>query len=166
MKTQNGAVKLYNIIFPVFLLMLLVPMMWLIMLAGNFVIDSLVLCLAFSLQKIPEILSVWKRSILKTFLFGFLSDWIGALVTTILFMYVMPAFSLDNVNPYDWPGCAWMAIPAIVIAAVLIYFFNARWAFSKTALTPAQKKRTALYLAILTAPYAMIIPMPVWNSLF
>ena len=39
---KKGRVKLYNVLFPVWMLMMF-PGMWLIILPGNFIIDSLVL---------------------------------------------------------------------------------------------------------------------------
>lgn len=43
MKNKSKGIRLNNVIFPLYMIMLLSPYMWLIMLAGNFLIDSLVL---------------------------------------------------------------------------------------------------------------------------
>ena len=50
MKKQT---KLYNVLFPVWMLMLF-PQMWLMVLPGNFLIDSLVLVIAMYILKMAE----------------------------------------------------------------------------------------------------------------
>ena len=44
-----------------------------------------------------------------------------------------------------------------LIGLALIYRMDKRWAFRKTNLSAAQKKNLAFWLAILTAPYLMMI---------
>lgn len=46
-----------------------------------------------------------------------------------------------------------------ILAGVLIYFLNRKFAFRKTGLAPEQIHRLALSLAIFTAPYTMLIPI-------
>ena len=70
-------VRLYNVLFPFWMLMLF-PTVWLIVLPGNFLIDSLVLFIALRWLGIDEKKLWYKRHILKIFTFGMLSDLVGA----------------------------------------------------------------------------------------
>ena len=77
MNEYKGAVKLYNVLFPFWMLMLF-PQLWLIILPGNFIIDSLVLLISLKMFKICESKRWYKTYILKIFAFGILSDIIGS----------------------------------------------------------------------------------------
>ena len=70
-------VRRYNVLFP-FWMMMLFPTVWLIVLPGNFLIDSLVLFIALRWLGIDEKKLWYKRHILKIFTFGMLSDLVGA----------------------------------------------------------------------------------------
>ena len=65
MKNKNS-VKLYNVLFP-FWMLLLFPQMWLVILPGNFIIDSLVLIIGMSALKIADKKQWYKKHILKIF---------------------------------------------------------------------------------------------------
>ena len=53
MSNKKNDIKLYNVLFPFWMLMLF-PQLWLIILPGNFMIDSLVLLISLKLFKICE----------------------------------------------------------------------------------------------------------------
>ena len=61
---KTDEIRYYNIIMPVWMLVLF-PVTWIPVLAGNFVIDSLLLLLFLKIRKHDEIRTKWKRSILK-----------------------------------------------------------------------------------------------------
>lgn len=71
-------IKFYNVLFPLWML-LMFPQTWLIVIPGNFVVDSLVLLVSMYLLKIQEKVKFYKSNILKIFGFGILSDIIGSL---------------------------------------------------------------------------------------
>lgn len=167
--TSSGQIRLYNIIFPLFMLMLLSPLLWVVMLIGNFLFDSLVLYLSCKVQKIANFRQIWKKNILKIFLAGFAADWLGCLFNTILWMFVLPYLwpSLSNMaNSYFFPGNVICALPALLTAMGLIYWFNKRYILSKSELSPAAQKKTAWHLAAFTAPYVMFIPYDLLTMLF
>lgn len=163
-------VRLYNVLFPIWtfyfppVIFSLVQYSWafrlivLAVLAGNFAIDSLVLCLAMKRQGLENKRQTWKRSIWKIWGIGFLCDFIGALL--ILGLY----FLLNDVLRVSWslvlfPGTTLISLPGVVLAGVLIYLFNRKFAFTKCGLDPAQVHKIALALAVFTAPYTMMIPI-------
>ena len=67
-------VKLYNVIFPIWLILFFPPVIF-ITLAGNFIIDSLIIIAAYFLFKPHEELNwfrFYKSCILKVWVFGLL----------------------------------------------------------------------------------------------
>lgn len=161
MKTHS--VKLYNLIFPVYMVMLVSPVLWVFLIVGNGVVDSVVLLACLTLLKCREPKHIWKKSIFRIVCFGFLSDLLGSLVNTLAaFWNLFPWFS--SLNPYMWPECAMAALPAIVIAGLLIYLFNSRFSFRKTSLSKKEIRIVSLALAIVTAPWVMMVPLDIWTS--
>ena len=72
--------RLYNVLFPIWMLFLW-PGVWLILLPGNFLIDSLVLLLAMTALGYAGRKAVWKSAILKVWGVGFAADLVGAGIT-------------------------------------------------------------------------------------
>ena len=142
---QNKPVRLYNVLFPLWFLMIF-PVMWLIVLPGNFLIDSLVLIISLRVLKIGERKSWYKRHILPIFGFGLLADVIGA--AFLFLMMVLEVYNFDN-EP-------WLTIPAMLLSAGLIFVFNYFVTFRK-AEKPI-RLRLALTFAIVTAPYTFLVP--------
>ena len=66
------------------------PITWIIAIPLNFVIDSIVILLSLKFLRIEEAFQKYKKVILKVFLFGFFSDFIGAiflfLISTLVVM--------------------------------------------------------------------------------
>lgn len=147
--------RLYNVLFPIWMLFLW-PGVWLILLPGNFLIDSLVLLLAMTALGYAGRKAVWKSAILKVWGVGFAADLVGAGITLGLMLL------LDRLvpqwNTFLFPGGQLLVLPGIVIAGVLIYLLNRRFSFRRTALTAEQIHRLSLALAVFTAPYTMLIP--------
>ena len=79
---KKKSIKLYNVIFPIWLLWL-IPMTWVIVLPANFLIDLLVVVLTMKYLKVQEIKMNAKSVILKVWIFGFIADFIG---TAAMFM--------------------------------------------------------------------------------
>ena len=146
MNSNKRGTRLYNVLFPIWMLKLLPPI-WLIVLPGNFIIDSLVLILGARLLKITDKKRLYKRHILPVWGFGFLSDLIGS---AYLF-FIMAVFQLDCVGDE-----LYLTIPAIAISAAMIFVCNYFVTFRKTA--RAHRWRLSLILAITTAPYTFLIP--------
>lgn len=146
MNKSNKNIKLYNVLFP-FWMLLMFPQMWLIVLPGNFMIDSLVLVLSMVALKVVNKKGFYKRHILKIYGFGLLSDILGA---AYMFLLVW-AFEVGIMG--DEP---YLTVPALMISAVLIFVFN----YFITFRNVDQKTRVTLSLvfAIVTAPYTFLVP--------
>ena len=139
-------VKLYNVLFPFWMLMLF-PQIWLIILPGNFIIDSLVLVISMYLLKLEEKKQFYKRNILKIFAFGILSDVIGSLYMLLMVI----GFHLGRMGDE-----LYITLPALIISAVLIFIFNYFITFKKY--DKKLKLKLALTFAIVTAPYTFLVP--------
>lgn len=143
---MKNDIKLYNVLFP-FWMLLLVPSLWLIVLPGNFVIDSLVLLAAMAIFRVTERKRWYKQYIVLIFCFGILSDMIGS--AYMLLMTVV--FQLGRMGD-EW----YLTVPAILIAAVAIFLLNYFVTFRREE--KAIRLKMALTFAIVTAPYTFLIP--------
>ena len=149
MNKPQKEVKLYNLLFPLWIL-LLFPHAWLIVLPGNFAIDSAVLLITLWILKCNEKKRWYKKYILLIFTFGLAADLVGAGVLW-LSAYLT---SINNLGvALDSPI---LTIPAMLISAGLIFVFNYFITFRKE--DKKMRLITSLVLAIITAPYTFLIP--------
>ena len=72
-------IKLYNLIFPIWFL-ILIPYTWVIILPANFIIDLTVCVLTMKFLKVESIKEKVKSVIAKVWLLGFTSDFIGTAI--------------------------------------------------------------------------------------
>jgi hypothetical protein len=155
--------RMNNVFFPIFFL-LLVPISWIYVLPVNFAIDSLVLLLSMYVQKQTDIKGKWKISILKVWGLGFLSDIIGCLLLfpSLFFSgysnWIGDVATKVIVNPFQNFLSLLLVMLAVAIAGYFIYMFNWKYSFAKTDMPEENKKKIALYLALFTAPYILLIP--------
>lgn len=162
-------VKLYNVIFPIWLLWLF-PITWIVILPANFIIDLLVVILTLKFLRIENIKMITKSIILKVWLLGFLADIIGTglmLLSSFISLDYNTAFGkwwYDNItnavsyNPYESVYAVLWVMICATITAVVIYIFNYKLVLKKSGLEESQKRKLALSLAIFTAPYTFFIP--------
>ena len=158
--------KYYNIIFPIWLLILL-PLTWIVVLPANFLIDSLVLIITMKYLKVEKIKTHWKSCVLKVWGFGFLSDILASLMLMFLpdfFLSVLPdnihyqLLSSVQYNPLESIWAFLIVTVFVIIAGIMIYFFNMKYSFKKLKLNSGIKRKLALSLAIFTAPYLFYLP--------
>ncbi|MBE7026874.1 MAG: hypothetical protein E7410_04855 [Ruminococcaceae bacterium] len=139
-------VRLYNVLFPLWML-LLFPVTWIVVIPGNFIIDSIVLIVAMSILHFENKKEFYKRNIVKIFGVGIVSDLIGS----VYMLVMMIVFELGSMGD-EW----YTTVPALLIASVLIYIMNYYISFKE-----CDKKlriKLALTFAIATAPYTFLIP--------
>lgn len=155
--------RVYNVFFPIWLIFLFPPIIFAVLII-NFMIDSLVVTISLKKMKIEHAKTIYKRTILKTWIFGFLSDIAGVLcLIPVLFINPNSPWWQDLqeaiiVNPFSHPIALLILCFAIFVAGVLIYFLNMS-AFKHTELSQSQRKKISLHLAIFTAPYFFLLPM-------
>lgn len=139
--------KLYNILFPIWMLWMF-PLTWLIIIPGNFIIDSLVLIISMIILKIDDKKIFYKKNILKVYLFGMLADIIGALLIFFMFFVLQIGVSSDEL---------YLTIPGVLLSSIMIFVFNYFITFKK--LDKKNKLKLSLIFAIITAPYTFLIPI-------
>ena len=139
-------IKLYNVLFPMWML-LLFPQLWLIVLPGNFIIDSIVLIVSMLIIKMPEKKEFYKKNILKIYGFGLLADVIGSVYMLIM----MLGFELGRMGD-EW----YLTVPAILISAGLIFTLNYFVTFREC--DKKMRFELALIFAVVTAPYTFLVP--------
>lgn len=146
MNKKKTDTKLYNVLFP-FWMLLLFPQVWLIVLPGNFIIDSIVLIISMFILKISEKKQWYKRHIFKIFGFGIISDIIGSAYMLLLMMVFEVGGMGDEL---------YLTIPALIISAVMIFVFNYFVTFRKD--DKALRFKLSVIFAVITAPYTFLVP--------
>ncbi len=144
---MKKTVKIYNVLFPLWML-LAFPVMWLVVLPANFIIDSVVLLILMKILKISQELRVkfYKKHIFQIFGIGLLADAVGA-----AFMLTMVMCELGSMGD-EW----YITIPALLISSVLIYLFNYHKSFRH--FNRDTRLKLALFFTIFTAPYTFLVP--------
>ncbi len=143
---MKNETKLYNVLFPFWMLMLF-PVTWLVVIPGNFIIDSLVLIAATFALKLSGKKEFFKKHILRVYLFGMLSDIAGAGLMLIMMM----GFELGHMGDE-----LYMTVPALLLSAALIFAFNYKVSFKDCE--KVLRLKMALIFTVATAPYTFLIP--------
>lgn len=161
---KRNEIRLYNILLPLWMIIFMPPAV-LITIPVNFAIDSAVLFLAAHFVCPGFGKELWKKCILRVFIFGFLADFTAAAALFgLAFVMENTAFSdfytRAIYNPLSSVGSALLIACAVLFAAVLIYVFDRFISLKKAeGLEEKQIRKTALFLAVLTAPYSFFIPL-------
>lgn len=167
---RKGETRLYNVIFPIWMLILF-PYAWIVVLPLNFLIDFLVVRLSFRKASVEDAGKKTWRTILRVWLCGFAADLLGAAL-----MLTSDYIGLGEKSAFDiwWNehvAHAAMADPfseiygflyvslCVAITGALIYLANRYFCLNRAGLTRQQRKKTALHLALFTAPYLFFLPI-------
>lgn len=147
---------LYNVLFPIWSIYLM-PLWWIIILPANFIIDSIVFIAALTFLKIPEKKANYKKCILRIWGYGFLADVIGAgfLFVLLLFDYLGSDIAY---NPLSSPTAFAATSAGVILAGICIYFFNYKKVLPLLEIADHKRKKLAIVLAVVTAPYTMYLP--------
>ena len=158
---KPGQVSLYNVIFPVWMLWLF-PLTWLYILPANFIIDSAVLLLTIKFLNMGEWKPIYKRSVVKIWIFGFLADIVGAIMMLAVVLIDSLLVSESPVgqwwyrnmtntvtyNPFSNIYAFLWTTVCVTAAALLIYLFHVKISFRKLPIEQALKRKLALSLAV------------------
>ena len=179
MKSDN---KVYNILLPIWLIIFFPSWLWLILIPANYLIDRIVL--KWSLGELPDKGLFCRKNTWKVCLAGFLGDFAGAIVLFFVsqllsglggkrfsFLLNQLMFGMNDdvnsfiskaadglmFNPFSNVLSLIIVIAAIAISAVCIYKLD-KSILIKAGLDIDQAKKSAIRLAIITAPYVYLIP--------
>ncbi|PAQ15727.1 hypothetical protein [Bacillus sp. FJAT-42315] len=161
-------VKVYNLIFPIWLLIFFPPVVF-ITLLGNFLIDSLVIIICFYLFKLsksqPNLKAFYQKSIMKVWLFGFLADIIGAVILMMICGLEGENFGLSyeltsaiSYDPFSHPLAVFIISIAMLISTICIFFFNYKYTFKNIITDKKARRKVALTIAIITIPWTFLLP--------
>ena len=139
-------VKLYNALFPLWMFWLLSPIVFLICIVGNFLIDSAVVLICAAVLKTADKKEFYKKRIVSVYVLGFAADFVG--FTLMMLFMVAGISSMGD----EW----YLTIPTLIITAFLLYFFNYKISFKD--LEKSQRIKFSLTVAIATAPYTFLVP--------
>ena len=161
-------VKLYNILLPIWILIFCPTWLWLILIPANYLIDRLVL--RWSLGEMPDKGAFCRKHTWKICLAGFFSDLCGACILFLTFVIStflgdgspLSAF-LERIeqgvasDPFNSVAAFLTIALSVAVAGVLIFHID-RKILTKAGLDVEQARRSALRLAVITAPYLYFVP--------
>ena len=162
---EKREIRLYNMILPLWLLWIF-PQVWFLLLPGNLLIDTEVLLCALLALRRPDKGRLMKRLWWR----GFAADAAGvAWLLLALILWDMNVCRrrafwqkwLEGVmgDPFSHPVAFLWTLAAVAIAGVCIYYLDKK-PMRAAGLTDREAHRAALALAIVTAPWAFLIPTP------
>ncbi|WP_350453591.1 hypothetical protein [Slackia heliotrinireducens] len=163
--------NVYNIMLPLWLLIFWPSYLWLLLIPLNYLIDRIVL--KWSLKDMPEAGAFCRRHTWKICLAGFASDFVGMLVLLVAFL--VPTLVADpsqsdalldaieygiGFNPFSNIVAFLIVALAVAMSGLCIYTLD-RFILMRAGLDREQAKRSALRLALITAPYLYFFPSSV-----
>lgn len=165
-------VTLYNLIFPIWLLVWIPSWFWLILLPANYCIDRLVFTVSSKKQKGELSNHFFRKHTWKLWLFGFLSDFIGSVLLVLPLLLPVPEKVAKNYNQsgfgkfmnglqfnaFSNVGALLYTLFAVAVSGLMIYLFDRRVIFKTGEFTKEQTNRIAFIMAIITAPYLYLLP--------
>ncbi len=160
---QKQSITLYNILFPIWLLVWIPSPLWLLLIPLNFVIDYVVLY-----KSLPD--SVQRKAFCNTYAWkicaaGFAADFLGSLFLFAAFM-ITSSHKLDSLrpishglglNPFESFAAFLIVVCSILLAAYCIYRFDLH-ILKRVGLSEEQGRKSALWLAVATAPFLFLLP--------
>jgi len=154
---------LYNVLFPVWLLVWLPSWLWLLLIPANYLIDRIVLW--WGLKGVDGRGDLCRRHTWKVCLAGFAADFVGSALLLACFLACdpigadwAPDFSYALCfNPFGHPVALLVTLGAIALSGVLIYVLDGV-VLRKAGIEKDVAKRAALRLSLITAPYLFLLP--------
>ena len=121
---------------------------WLIFVPGNFLFESLILFICTKVFKLDNKKEIFKKNILKIFLFGLMANILGAMCLFVL-VYV---FNL-GVSGSE----IYLTLPVLILTGTLIFVLNYFITFRD--MDKNLRLKLSLIFAITTAPFIFVLPI-------
>ena len=156
MKEKND-LRLYNVMFPVWMLVWWPSALWLLLIPINYGIDALVL--HGSLPGELDRRAFRRRHAWKICLAGFGSDFLGSALLFAVYALAPSQQLTDDIaySPFHSVGALGVTLAAIALAGAAIFLLD-RWILRRAGLDAPTAARAARNLALLTAPYLFSFP--------
>lgn len=169
-------VKLHSIYFPFYAFLMLDYKRFLPMLPINLAVTALLIFLVLKLSKAEGIGDTLKMTVLPSFGAGLLADLCGVFFRflPLLLEWLFGALGMTGAASFFGkylsdmviyniymgevlPKLVWTVL-SILFAGVFVFVFNDRFALKKGIPDKKLRRRTALVLAIVTAPWSFMCP--------
>ena len=159
---KDRTTKLYNILFPIWLLIWF-PLFWIVLIPANYAIDYFVLYC--SLKGNAEKKTLCRKNTWKICLVGFFADCLGSGFLFLIMLltgsdtpnWVQQIGPALNMNPFETFMSFLVTTLAVVFSAAMIYFLD-RIVLQRAGMSEKQVRKSAFFLAAFTAPYLFLIP--------
>ncbi|MCR4618846.1 MAG: hypothetical protein K5669_11765 [Lachnospiraceae bacterium] len=172
-KDSSGNPKLFNLIFPVWLLVWLPSPLWIGIIPINYIIDRLVFTISGKIQKKELKQKFFMKHTWKLFLIGFAADFVGMIMLLLpmtienwiesridgVVDWLAEINSSLSYNCFDNIFALLYTLLAIAVAGLLIYIFDKKVIISTKEFTIQQANKIALFMALFTAPYLYLFPI-------
>lgn len=156
---------IYNVLFPVWLLVWIPSWLWLGLVPANYAIDTLVLRWGLrrhSPQHEGRLMSASWRVCWR----GFVADFVGAaliLAAQLLLDGAQEGVGADiaqalGMNPFANAWALLVMLLALAVSGLCVYALDRRLLTRAYGIERAQAHRIALLMAIATAPYLFLLP--------
>lgn len=157
--------RLYNVLFPIWLIWLFPPILALVV-PANLAVDCLVLLLALAVLKHRDKKEVLKALWWKVWLLGFGADLVGCgwMYLGLRLALVMPGpwgeagFFLAYA-PFQNPVSLLWTLAGVALAGGCIWWFDRLVMGRCPLLSRRQAARLALVMAVVTAPWLFFLPL-------
>ena len=154
---KQKELRVYNLLFPVWMLIWWPSVLWLGLIPFNYALDALVL--HHSLPAAMDRRAFRRHHAWKICLAGFAGDFLGSAL-----LFAVYALSSSRKLTYDIayqplasPGALAVTLAAVVLAGAAIFALD-RWILCRAGLGAPEALRAARNLALLTAPYLFFFP--------
>ena len=170
---RSSEYRVYNLIFPVYGILLFPNPFWIILIPVNYLIDRFVLSLGLKREHVFEERTEQKaflhHTVWKICIAGFAADFIGASI--IIFRDLYKSFfsqeTMQAINyavygtPFASSAGLIVFLLAVMIAGIFVFLFD-RHILIKAGLNERTAVRIAVLMAVITAPYVILIPTNVF----
>ena len=150
-------VRVYNVMFPLWMLVWWPSWLWLALIPLNYGIDALVLRL--SLPADTDRAAFVRKHTWKICLAGFASDFLGSALLFAVYAFT-PGDPLSYnlaYAPFGNAAALAVTLTALVLSAGAIFLLDRR-ILRRAGLDPGKARRAARNLAVFTAPYLFLFP--------
>lgn len=162
-------VKLYNIFFPVCLINIF-PIIILILLPINFLLNTIILLVGLKILKVTNIKSIYEKVIFKIWVIDLIINFIGILIMSLTQYFGNIPFVYDNftlpiaINPFSNIYAIMYCAFVIILCSLLIYFLNKKISFINSGINEKSKRILSFLLALLTTPYFFCVPSNIFTK--
>jgi hypothetical protein len=121
----------------------------------NLLLDSGVMIGLLSIYKVSMKKDVRVRTVFMAWIFGIISDF---LIIMTLLVIANGMTNYDISNPYkSISGIIFMSI--MMIMSVVLVFFMIKYLMKKVAVFGGKETKIAIWMAVITAPYYILLPI-------